>query len=78
MEQDEFWRSHLDGFLRQRGSQRVKRRAIVASLVTTAKLDGIEPFAWLREVLTAMVAGYPANHLDDLLPRRPEWVAICA
>ena len=28
-----------------------KRWAIVASLIETAKLNGIEPFAWLRETL---------------------------
>jgi hypothetical protein len=44
------------------------RWAIVASLIETAKLNGIEPFAWLRDVLTRMVDGHPNQRLDDLLP----------
>ncbi|MBO1360277.1 IS66 family transposase [Acetobacter sacchari] len=44
------------------------RWAIVASLIETARLNGIEPFAWLRDVLTRMVAGYPAAELGQLLP----------
>ena len=45
-----------------------KRWAIVASLIETAKLNGIEPFAWLRETLTLMVNGHPVSGLDNLLP----------
>jgi len=55
-----------------------RRWAIVASLVETAKLNGVEPFAWLRDVLTRMVEGHPAQHLDVLLPwSRPatSWIA---
>ena len=44
------------------------RWAIVASLIETAKLNGIEPFAWLRDVLTRMIDGYPAARLSELLP----------
>ncbi|MFT9291275.1 IS66 family transposase [Gluconobacter oxydans] len=44
------------------------RWAIVASLIETAKLDGIEPFSWLRYVLTRMVDGYPVARLSELLP----------
>ncbi len=45
-----------------------KRWAIVASLVETAKLNGIEPYAWLRDSLTIMANGHLGNRLDDLLP----------
>lgn len=44
------------------------RWAIIASLIETAKLNGIEPYAWLRDVLTRMVDGHPANRLDELMP----------
>ncbi|MBS1084380.1 IS66 family transposase [Gluconobacter kondonii] len=44
------------------------RWAIVASLIETAKLNGIEPFVWLRDVLTRMIDGYPAARLSELLP----------
>ena len=44
------------------------RWAIVASLLATAKLNGIEPYAYLKDVLECMTQGHPANRLDDLLP----------
>jgi len=44
------------------------RWAIVASLLATAKLNGIEPYAYLKNVLERMTHGYPANRIDDLLP----------
>jgi transposase len=43
--------------------------AIVASLVATAKLNGVEPLAWLTDVLERMVAGRTKAHeLERLLP----------
>ncbi len=45
-----------------------ERWAIVASLVETAKLNGVEPYVWLRNTLTHMVEGHAADRLDDLLP----------
>ena len=43
--------------------------AIVASLIGTAKLNGVEPFAWLTDVLERMVAGRTKAHeLERLLP----------
>ena len=42
--------------------------AIIASLIQTAKINGVEPFAYLRDVLTRLVAGHPANRIDELLP----------
>ncbi|MGI4793734.1 MAG: IS66 family transposase, partial [Janthinobacterium lividum] len=44
------------------------RWAIVASLVETARLNGVEPFAWLRDSLTLLITGHPASRLDELLP----------
>jgi len=44
------------------------RWAIVASLIETAKLNGIEPFSWLRDVLTRMIDGYPISRIGELLP----------
>jgi len=41
---------------------------IIASLVETTKLNGVEPFAWLQGVLTRVVEGHPAQRLDTLLP----------
>ncbi len=43
--------------------------AIVASLVATARLNGVEPLAWLTDVLERMVAGRTkSGQLDMLLP----------
>ncbi len=43
--------------------------AIVASLVATAKLNGVEPAAWLTDVLEQMVSGRTkARELERLLP----------
>jgi transposase len=42
--------------------------AIVASLIQSAKLNNVEPFAYLRDVLERLVAGHPVNRLNELLP----------
>jgi transposase len=43
--------------------------AIVASLVATAKLNGVEPQAWLTDVLERVVSGRTKTHeLEQLLP----------
>lgn len=44
------------------------RWATVCSLIETAKLNGVEPYAYLLDVLTRMVNGHPVNRLDELLP----------
>ena len=51
------------------GSDRgAERWACVSSLIATAKLNSVEPFAYLKDVLERMVAGHPINRLDNLLP----------
>jgi hypothetical protein len=43
--------------------------AIVASLVATAKLNGVEPLAWLTDVLERVVSGRTKAHeFARLLP----------
>lgn len=44
------------------------RWAVVCSLVETCKLNGVEPYAYLADVLERMVDGHPVNRLDELLP----------
>src|SRR5712671_5125015 len=44
------------------------RWATICSLIATAKLNNVEPFAWLRDVLQRMTDGHPASRLDELLP----------
>lgn len=41
--------------------------AIVYSLIETAKLNGVEPFAYLSDVL-GRIAEHPMRRLDELLP----------
>jgi transposase len=45
-----------------------ERWAVVSSLIETCKLNGVEPFAYLRDILTRMVEGHTVNRLDELLP----------
>jgi hypothetical protein len=50
------------------GSDRGGRRAAAMySLIVTAKMNDIDPQAWLADVL-ARIADHPANRLDELLP----------
>ncbi|GEN00776.1 hypothetical protein MRA01_53150 [Methylobacterium radiotolerans] len=42
--------------------------AVVASLVETCKLVGVEPQAYLADIIARIVEGHPQRHLDDLLP----------
>ena len=40
----------------------------IASLIETCKINGIEPFAYLKATLTAIANGHPQSSLDELLP----------
>jgi transposase len=52
------------------GSDRgAERAALVATLIMTAKLNDVDPQAWLADVL-ARIAGHPVQRLDELLPWR--------
>jgi transposase len=42
--------------------------ATVCSLIATAKLNDVEPYAYLKDVLERMTKGHPMSRLDDLLP----------
>ena len=44
-----------------------ERAASIYSLVGSAKLNGLDPEAYLREVLTR-IADHPVNRIADLLP----------
>jgi transposase len=50
------------------GSDRGGRRAAAMySLIITAKMNGVDPQAWLADVL-ARIATHPAHRIDELLP----------
>uniref|UniRef100_UPI0035B67F9B IS66 family transposase n=1 Tax=Yunchengibacter salinarum TaxID=3133399 RepID=UPI0035B67F9B len=40
----------------------------IASLIETAKVNDVEPFAYLKATLEAIAGGHPKNRIDDLLP----------
>ena len=42
--------------------------AVIASLIETCKMNGIDPQAWLTTTLTAIVKGHKQSQIDDLLP----------
>jgi transposase len=44
-----------------------ERAAFIYSLIATARLNDVDPQAWLADVL-ARIAAHPAQKLDDLLP----------
>ena len=47
-----------------RGGQRA---ASMYGLIVTAKMNGVDPQAWLSDVLSR-IAAHPAHRLDELLP----------
>ena len=44
-----------------------ERAAVMYSLIVTAKMNDIDPQAWLADVL-ARIADHPARELDELMP----------
>jgi hypothetical protein len=52
------------------GSERAGRRAAaIQSLLATAKLNGLDPAAWLKEILEKLPT-WPNSRIDELLPLR--------
>ena len=42
--------------------------AIIASLIETCKLNGIDPQIYLTDVITRIVSDHPNSRIDELLP----------
>src|SRR5215813_13437646 len=45
-----------------------KHWAVIASLIETGKMNAVDPQAYLRDVLTKIVARHPMGRIDELLP----------
>jgi transposase len=42
--------------------------AVIASLIETCKLNGVEPYAYLADVISKIVNGHPHSRINELLP----------
>ena len=42
--------------------------AVIASLIETCKLNGVDPYAYLAAVISKIVNGHPNSRIDELLP----------
>ena len=62
-------KAHLDrkNYLFAGSDEGGRRAAILYTLIGTARLNGLDPQAWLTDVI-ARIADYPSKRLDDLLP----------
>jgi len=45
-----------------------KRAGILYSLLVTCKLNEVNPYEWLKDILGYDLQGYPVNKLEELLP----------
>lgn len=52
--------------------------ALLASLVATCKLNGVEPGAYLTATLVGIINGHPMKRIDDLMPWRFQPVSTSA
>jgi hypothetical protein len=41
---------------------------VIASLIETCKLIGVEPYGYLADAITRIVKGHPNSRLDERLP----------
>jgi hypothetical protein len=46
------------------------RAASIYTIVQTARLNGVNPEAYLKDVLTRIADGHPINRIGELLPWR--------
>ena len=47
-----------------------ERAASIYTLVATARLNGLNPEAYLKDILTRIADGHPINRIDELMPWR--------
>ena len=44
------------------------RAAAIYTIVQTAKLNGVNPEAYLKDMLARIAEGHPINQIDQLMP----------
>ncbi|WP_310095415.1 MULTISPECIES: transposase domain-containing protein, partial [Bosea] len=49
-------------------SRKVGAGRRLPSLIETAKLNGVEPQAYIADVIARIVSGHPNSRMDELLP----------
>ena len=54
-----------NGYISDEGG---RRAAIIYTIAETAKLNGLDPEAYIAAVLDRLAAGHPINRIDELLP----------
>ena len=52
-------------------------RDLIASLIETSKLNGVDPFAYLKAALEAIATGHPHSRIDQPLPWAFEPTSSC-
>jgi hypothetical protein len=45
-----------------------ERAAVIYTVLQSAKLNGLDPEAYLADVIDRMAKGHPINRLNELLP----------
>ena len=53
-----------------------ERAAAIYSVIETAKFNGIEPQAYIADVIEKIASGWPASRWDELMPWN--WTAAAA
>jgi hypothetical protein len=56
------------GIMRSRRTAGGKRAATLYTVLESAKLNGLDPEAYLADVIDRMAKGHPINRLAELLP----------
>ena len=49
----------------------------IASLLETCKMNGVEPYAWLKSTLETIAAGHPQSRIHELLPLAFDQASNC-
>ena len=45
-----------------------RAQIVIASLIETCKMNGVEPYAWLKSTLEKIAGGHPQSRVRELLP----------